>query len=672
MDRKTVLHEFHYKSDHTGICIASWGVRKRVKCVWRRVCEGNDDGAPTPSEDDDGSSGSSSDEDDGSSSLERATTTATEVSLSLDPDDDEDDEDNMSATQRSTDPDEDDNIDADWWDYSSDESDDSSDEDYNPQNNNTHNTTTSSANSSSPPNNTKRARRTHPCDATSATFGTITIHKGGVYEHYYKRYNNNDNDGNEEEDEEDRWLIKILEFTGKNFPIRKAKCQIIFHMHCAIRECFPNAVIAAAANNNNGDDAVQIDRTIVMETTVKGKEFLMSLVKSSEEEDFDVLSRLVEFDLKRDRSTKLIAQFSRRRRNNTPSSALSATGSQYPQHAENAEETNHKPKELVLFAGIGGCSIGDEEAGFDCKWLVDKDHLAAASLRQCHPHATIYDEDAGAFLDKCTAQRPGYPQRGDVDHIQVSSPCNGFSRRNIYGGRHDHKNNILCHELVRATEIFLPKTGMFENVTGMLDGSNVHHIIQMLQGLIRLNYQVRIAVLNSIDYGVPQKRKRVILTLARADIPMPRMPSPTTHGGEDSFTTIRDAIHDMNGIECEMERHRSGLVQLPNGNFTFNHVARVARKDSKTLDLDEPVATITTQNSFRHPLTRTNRTLSIREYARLFGLPDSVQLFGSYTEIRKHIGNSVPVPLARAISIPIRRVHDNECSSSSCGTEAEE
>mmetsp|Transcript_7938 Transcript_7938/g.13088 ORF Transcript_7938/g.13088 Transcript_7938/m.13088 type:complete len:121 (+) Transcript_7938:3-365(+) len=107
-----------------------------------------------------------------------------------------------------------------------------------------------------------------------------------------------------------------------------------------------------------------------------------------------------------------------------------------------------------------------------------------------------------------------------------------------------------------------------------------------------------------------------------------------------------------------MERHRSGLVQLPNGNFTFNHVARVARKDSKALDLDEPVACITTKNSFKHPLTTANRTLSIREYARLFGFPDSVQFFGSYTDIRKHIGNAVPVPLARAISLPIRLVHE--------------
>ena len=647
MDRKTILHDFQYKEEYSGYCVASWGVRKRVRCCWRRVCEENDsEGAP-----------SSSEEEDGSSSLERATAaaaaaaTTTEVSIG------NDDEDmSASATQRSNTDLEDDNneeeedaeqndddVDANWWDYSSDDEDDSSDEDY---------TTTRTTQSPTK----KRARRMHPCDATTATFGTTIITKGGIYE----RYN---------EGKEDRWIIQILEFAGKNFPIRKARCRIIFHMHSAVQECFPNAAAAAKRKRSNDDDEgggggpVQIDRSIVMEETIKGADFLQTLVAS--EEDFDVLSRLVEFDLKRDRSNKLIAQFSRRVQCNSPLAAAAARQSLHPENDQ--VTTNPKPKELVLFAGIGGCSIGDEEAGFDCKWLVDKDHLAAASLRQCHPHATIYDEDVGAFLDKCTEQRPGYPKRGDVDHIQCSSPCNGFSRMNIYGGRNDHKNNILCHELVRATEIFLPKTGMFENVTGLLDASNVHHIIKIVQDLIRLKYQVRIAVLNSIDYGVPQKRKRVILTLARADMPLPGMPSPTHIG--DSFATLGDAIHDMNDLECEMERHRSGLVQLPNGKLTFNHVARVARKDSKALDLEEPVACITTQNSFKHPLTVMNRTLSIREYARLFGFPDSVQLFGSYTEIRKHIGNSVPVPLARAISIPIRLVHGQGSSTSTTGTE---
>jgi DNA (cytosine-5)-methyltransferase 1 len=681
LDRKTVIHDFTYNdsnsnnssnsdnnstsssnsnteehnSNTSGTCIASWGVRKHVKCKWRKICDENDEEAP-PS--------SSSEEDDDE---EQQAAAATEVSVSvLSPDEEQLDE--ISTLNTSTkggmveehDDDNDDNSDKDnglvtnnshdWWDYSSDESDYSNDEDY------------CCASVAAALNK----QRIHPCDATSVTFdNNIQIHKGGIYEQ--RCY---DDDGGEKDDDDDgsssRRIVKILEFTGKKLPIRKAKCQIICYMHCAIQDCFPNAIMSTTCGIDDDDDndtgtttsGVKVDRTVVMETTVKGERFLKTLVET--DEDFDVLSTLVEYDLKRDRGNKLIAQFTNRRHHHTSSvAAVAAAGDYnnvYTKERSGGCTTSSNPKELVLFAGIGGCSIGDESAGFDVKWLVDKDSLAAASLSQCHPDARIYNEDVSAFLDNCTVQRPGYPKRGDVDHIQGSSPCNGFSKMNIYGGRDDYKNNRLCHEQVRATQIFLPRTGMFENVTGMLDATNVHHIIKMTQDLLRLKYQVRVAIHNSIDYGVPQSRKRVIITLSRGDVPMPQMPTPTCHS-QESFATLGDAIGDLQSIDCELDRHRSGLVQLPCGGLTFNHVARVTRKSSKTLNMNEPVATITTSNSFKHPTVH-HRTLSVREYARLFGLPDSLQLFGSFTQIRQHIGNAVPPPLARSISIPIRRVYE--------------
>ena len=72
--------------------------------------------------------------------------------------------------------------------------------------------------------------------------------------------------------------------------------------------------------------------------------------------------------------------------------------------------------------------------------------------------------------------------------------------------------------------------------------------------------------------------------------------------------------------------------------------------------MDEPVGTLTTQNTFIHPLQQ-NRTLSILELTSLFSYPDEKQFFGSLTKIQIQIGNYVPVKLAKAIADPIFAIH---------------
>ena len=224
--------------------------------------------------------------------------------------------------------------------------------------------------------------------------------------------------------------------------------------------------------------------------------------------------------------------------------------------------------------------------------------------------------------------------------LSSSSPCQGFSKLNR-GGVNDEHNNSLSMQTVRAAEIFRPKTGMLENVTGMLDPSNIHYAINILQGLVDIHYNVRIAVHNSCRFGAPQSRRRVIFTFSRGDTRLPSMPT-VTHK-EECFVKLGDVIQDLYDVPCDMAG--SGLVQLPNNSLTFNHVAAVPRKDTGDLSLHEPVNTIATNTCLTHPL-HSHRTLSIRELARLFDLPDSTQFFGSMTSMRKQIGNSVSFCLA--------------------------
>ena len=476
-----------------------------------------------------------------------------------------------------------------WWDSESDTSEDENDVDYKPH--------------------VAKKQRCRLCDATEVMFGNKRIVKGLVYEKRVGR---------------DVWLVKVIEFIGKG-----ARCHIIYYLHAAISDCFPRY---------NGDCIREDRRTVVNESSIRDSDFLRTVTESKA--DFELCRKCAVFNLRCDKKNKVIFELKRRRLREPAKSIFTKRN-----------ETT-KPTELVLFAGIGGSSLGDKQAEFDVKWLVEHDHLAASSLKNNHSDATIYEEDVELFLSKCEEGKAGYPTVGEVDNIQGSPSCRGFSRLNR-GGKNDEKNNLLSQQMVRATRILHPMTGYIENVKGMLDVKHMNHVINILQGLTELDYQVRIAVHNSCHFGVPQRRQRVIFTYARGDIRLPDMPVPTHYEG--SYVTLRDAIHDLQSVPCD--KSGSGLIKLPNGSVTYNHVASSnPTKGIKSLSLDEPVNTMTTQTSPLHPIHK-HRTLSIRELARLFDLPDNKQFFGNWTSMKRQIGNSVPVKLAEAISSQILEVH---------------
>ncbi len=90
-------------------------------------------------------------------------------------------------------------------------------------------------------------------------------------------------------------------------------------------------------------------------------------------------------------------------------------------------------------------SLGLEKAGFDERWAVDSDEVAAATLaankRSLNTNTAIYTRQLSSFLKKCIQRDPGYPKPGEVDHIHGSPPCKGFSRANRNGGKDDMTNN---------------------------------------------------------------------------------------------------------------------------------------------------------------------------------------------------------------------------------------
>ena len=373
LDRRTILHEFYYSSDQVecGTCVATWLSRKNVKCKWRRL-----------SDDNDYSEEEKESESESEQLLEDRKRRAAVVTPTKNPqlgessDDEDTEQSNISGTS--------------WWDDESDTTDDENDGDYKPYK--------------------KQRRSTRICDATEVMFGNKMIVKGRVYE---KRIRH------------DVWLVKVIEFIGKG-----ARCQLIYYLHCAISDCFPQS---------DGDCIQEDRRTVLNESSIRDSDFLQTVIESKA--DFELCRKCAVFNLRSDKKNKVIFEL-KRRRLREPNSIVT-------------KRNDTKPTELVLFAGIGGSSLGDKQAGFDVKWLVEHDHLAAASLKNNHTDAMIYEEDVELFLSKCEEGKAGYPTVGEVDNLQGSPSCRGFSRLNR-GGKHDDKNNLLSQQMVRATRILHP------------------------------------------------------------------------------------------------------------------------------------------------------------------------------------------------------------------------
>jgi DNA (cytosine-5)-methyltransferase 1 len=352
-----------------------------------------------------------------------------------------------------------------------------------------------------------------------------------------------------------------------------------------------------------------------------------------------------------------------------PKASIIAVGSNFAyrrdsRRSHTKRELPRKPVLVDLFAGGGGMGQGFKEAGFYCRYHVEKDHSAVATLRCNHQvdgifgeEAIIFDEDVDTFLQKVQDKDPAYPRKGDVDHVHASPPCQGFSGANRNGGRNDKTNNELTKLFTKAVEIFRPRTASMENVTGILSNknNNVDYVRWVIAELMILGYQVRVTVLNSAEFGDPQVRHRVILFAAKNAYKLPDAPKPT-HGekGEKAIVTVKDVLHDLENVKPV---RGSGRVVLPNGKIVLDHNEEGTDLGAEMALLNEnkPAATVRKANGIQHYALP--RGLTVRERARIQSFPDHYVFCGRTTDRNDLIGNAVPLKLARAVASSIMKSH---------------
>ncbi|CAF4722965.1 putative BsuMI modification methylase subunit YdiO, partial [Escherichia coli] len=334
---------------------------------------------------------------------------------------------------------------------------------------------------------------------------------------------------------------------------------------------------------------------------------------------------------------------------------------------------------IDFFCGCGGASEGLRQAGFDIELGLDIDQQASETFKANFPDAKfiqddirkIEPQDISDIID-IKAKRPLL--------LSACAPCQPFSQQNKNKTSDDSRRNLL-NETHRFIRELLPEYIMLENVPGMqkIDEEKEGPFQEFIKLLKELEYNYISFIANAENYGIPQRRKRLVLLASRVGkVTLPEI----THGkNKIPFKTVRDYIQDFTKL-CSGETdpkdplHRAGtlsplnlkrIMHTPEGGDRRNWPEELVNKCHKNYDghtdtygrmsWDKPAPTLTTKcNSysngrFGHPDPTQHRAISIREASRLQTFPLSYVFKGSLNSMAKQIGNAVPCELARLFGL---------------------
>ncbi|KAJ5769027.1 C-5 cytosine methyltransferase DmtA [Penicillium odoratum] len=287
------------------------------------------------------------------------------------------------------------------------------------------------------------------------------------------------------------------------------------------------------------------------------------------------------------------------------------------------------------YCGAGGASCGAKKAGLALTWAVDMDKNAMETYRQNFPESLA---EHSAF-DQFITQRPA-ELRIDVCH--TSPPCQPFSpAHTIHNQVRDELNSSCIFTSLNLMEKARPRVLTMEETFG-LQNRHIPTFNRLIMDFIEVGYSVRWAVLDCVNYGVPQTRRRLIILAAGPGETLPNMPPPT-HGpfgsGLKPFETIFRAI---SGIPEGWPDHDVGSQK-----------DRTKNAHRAPYNEHQPAKTITCSGGEANYHPAGVRAFTPREVACLQTFPLEFKFRGKH--IRKQMGNAVPPRLAEAVFREVRR-----------------
>jgi DNA (cytosine-5)-methyltransferase 1 len=328
------------------------------------------------------------------------------------------------------------------------------------------------------------------------------------------------------------------------------------------------------------------------------------------------------------------------------------------------------------FSGAGGLSLGLSDAGFEMLLSFDIDEKCISTLQnnpKYFKHPAIC-EDIRNMLDGRLLDRIDLKQ-GELFLLAGGPPCQGFSVQRI--GDDTDSRNDLVFLYGRLVDEIRPMFFVMENVSGIQGKRGNAILSELIDKMKSIGYHVYKELLNAEDYGVPQRRKRIILVGERTDIgaeysfPKPTgekktvretiqfLPEPPDDGNPHPDYPLhrRDRLSKINLQRIKVLKEGQGRDHLPEELLADCHKIDSAiighRNVYGRMSWDEVAPTITarfdsfTRGLFGHP--EQPRSISLCEGALLQTFPLDFVFMGSKVDIARQIGNAVPPKLARII-----------------------
>lgn len=323
---------------------------------------------------------------------------------------------------------------------------------------------------------------------------------------------------------------------------------------------------------------------------------------------------------------------------------------------------------IELFAGAGGLALGLEKAGFETIGLIEYDKDAANTLSRNRPNWNVINDDIANVSCLNLQQYFGLKQ-GELDLLSGGAPCQSFSYAGKRLGLEDARGTLFYH-YAKFLQQLQPKMFLFENVKGLLTHDKGRTYQTILNIFESAGYTIQKDTLNAWNFGVAQKRERLITIGVRNDLLKKTSFSfPTPHTYKP---VLRDILLDCPKSEgTPYSVYKRKIFELvPPGGYWRDIPENIAKDYMKScwymeggrtgilrrLSLDEPSLAVLTSPSQKqtdrcHPLEA--RPFTIRENARCQSFPDDWIFCGSVGSQYKQVGNAVPVNLAYEIGLKI-------------------